>query len=49
MSSAAVVVDARQGVLYARNKLQMVDEKVGQDGVKESKLAVVSSEDKKAE
>ena len=28
------------GILYARNKLQLVDNKTGQDGVKESKLTV---------
>lgn len=34
--------EVKMGVLSARSKLQMVDEKTGQDGVKESKLAVAA-------
>ncbi|MGF6415779.1 DUF2846 domain-containing protein [Paraburkholderia sp. MM5482-R1] len=33
--------EVKMGVLYARSKLQLVDDKTGQDGVKESKLAVL--------
>jgi hypothetical protein len=33
--------EVKMGFLYARNKLQLVDEKTGQEGVKESELAVM--------
>ncbi len=32
------------GVMYARNKLQLVDDVTGQTGVKESKLTVLKSD-----
>ncbi|WP_321935390.1 DUF2846 domain-containing protein [Paraburkholderia sp. J8-2] len=32
--------EVKMGLLYARNKLQLVDDETGQAGVKESKLAV---------
>ncbi|MEJ2762506.1 DUF2846 domain-containing protein [Photobacterium sp. MCCC 1A19761] len=32
--------EVKMGIMYARNKLQLVDENTGQQGVKESKLAV---------
>lgn len=32
--------EVKMGILYARSKLQLVDDKTGQDGVKESKLTV---------
>ncbi|MFP3500982.1 DUF2846 domain-containing protein [Burkholderia sp. SIMBA_062] len=35
--------EVKMGVLYARNKLQLVDDTTGQNGVKESKLAVLES------
>ena len=34
--------EVKMGLLYARNKLQLVDEKTGQEGVKESELAIAS-------
>ncbi|MDR5853221.1 DUF2846 domain-containing protein [Caballeronia sp. LZ003] len=34
--------EVKMGVLYARNKLQLVDEEAGQKGVKESELAVAN-------
>jgi len=36
--------EVKMGLIAARSKLQLVDEKEGQDGVKESKLAVVPPE-----
>ncbi|WP_080406580.1 DUF2846 domain-containing protein [Burkholderia ubonensis] len=42
--------EVKMGILYARNKLQLVDDTTGQAGVKESKLAVLPSvQDGKAE
>jgi hypothetical protein len=35
--------EVKMGILYARNKLQLVDDKTGQEGVMESKLAVSPS------
>lgn len=32
--------EVKMGIVYARNKLQLVDDQTGQTGVKESKLAV---------
>ena len=32
--------EVKMGVMYARNKLQLVDDQTGQSGVKESKLTV---------
>uniref|UniRef100_UPI0005A8FA6C DUF2846 domain-containing protein n=1 Tax=Paraburkholderia kururiensis TaxID=984307 RepID=UPI0005A8FA6C len=32
--------EVKMGIVYARNKLQLVDEQTGQAGVKESKLTV---------
>jgi hypothetical protein len=40
--------EVKMGVLYARNKLQLVDEKTGQDGVKESNLTVLAQPAKEA-
>ncbi|MBN3815104.1 DUF2846 domain-containing protein [Paraburkholderia sp. Se-20369] len=36
--------EVKMGIMYARNKLQLVDDATGQGGVKESKLAVLKSE-----
>ncbi|NTX26889.1 DUF2846 domain-containing protein [Burkholderia pyrrocinia] len=36
--------EVKMGIMYARNRLQLVDDTTGQDGVKESKLAVLKSE-----
>lgn len=36
--------EVKMGIMYARSKLQLVDDTTGQDGVKESKLAVLKLE-----
>ncbi|WP_419688227.1 DUF2846 domain-containing protein [Burkholderia theae] len=36
--------EVKMGVMYARSKLQLVDDTTGQNGVKESKLTVLKSE-----
>lgn len=36
--------EIKMGVMYARNKLQLVDDVTGQTGVKESKLTVLKSD-----
>jgi hypothetical protein len=42
--------EVKMGILYARSKLQLVDDQVGQNGVTESKLAVLpSAQGEKAE
>jgi hypothetical protein len=40
--------EVKMGILYARNKLQLVDEKTGQVGVRESKLALPQLDSKGA-
>ncbi|MGU7783240.1 DUF2846 domain-containing protein [Burkholderia sp. PU8-34] len=40
--------EVKMGIMYARSKLQLVDDTTGQDGVKESKLAVLKSEQAEA-
>lgn len=40
--------EVKMGVMYARSKLQLVDDTTGQNGVKESKLTVLKSEQAEA-
>ncbi|KHK60149.1 lipoprotein [Burkholderia sp. A9] len=36
--------EVKMGIMYARSKLQLVDDTTGRDGVKESKLTVLKSD-----
>ena len=36
--------EVKMGIMYGRSKLQLVDDTTGQEGVKESKLAILKTE-----